>query len=70
MNTDEDGSKTYKLRAIVDKNLLEVFLNDGVSTITNTFFFSSGHLPESVKLGASADEIYTVDVTVDELSLK
>lgn len=70
LKTDEDGYKTYKLRAIVDKNLLEVFLNDGVSTITNTFFFSSGHLPESVKLGASADEIYTVDVTVDELSLE
>lgn len=66
LETDED-LKTFRLRAIIDKNIVEVFLNDGVSAITNTFFMSEGLLPESLELSASSDDIYTVDLTVDEL---
>ncbi|KAL6015773.1 Invertase [Candidozyma auris] len=70
LKTDKDSNKTFNLRAIVDKNLLEVFLNDGSSTITNTFFMSEGSLPESVVLSASTDDTYVVDFAVDELSLR
>lgn len=70
MATDSSGNKKFKLRAIVDRNILEIFLNDGVSTITNTFFMSEGHGPEYVEVTASQEGVYSVDVTVDELAFE
>lgn len=64
----ENGDKTFKVRAIADKNLLELFFNGGTCTTTNTFFMSDGLLPERVQVSTSSDEAYSVSVAVNELS--
>lgn len=64
---DENKLPVYKVYGVVDKNILEIYLNDGASTMTNTFFMSDGYTPESLLLSASDSGIFEVQAEINEL---
>lgn len=64
---DENKLPVYKVYGVVDKNILEIYLNDGASTLTNTFFMSDGYTPESLLLSASDSGIFEVQAEINEL---
>ncbi|SCW00175.1 LAFE_0B11100g1_1 [Lachancea fermentati] len=62
---------TYKIYAIADRNILEVYLNDGLAVSTNTFFFTEGNHIGSIDVIAGIDGVYElVDFEVKQLSVK
>ena len=69
MEYDDSGLPIYKFYAIVDKNILEVYLNDGAATLTNTFFMSDGFTPESVVLSSTCSSTFEVKSEINELTI-
>lgn len=67
---DETGNKVYKLRGIIDKNIAELYVNDGVATSTNTFFMGDGLAPKYVEVYSDAENLFNATVKITELSLK
>ncbi|AGO10974.1 AaceriAFR529Wp [[Ashbya] aceris (nom. inval.)] len=60
------GVKVYKVRAIFDVNILEMFFNEGTSASTNTYFLSEGNHIGSMKFKTSIDNVFTIN----ELTLR
>ena len=54
-NYDENDMPVYKIYGIVDKNIIELYFNDGISTMTNTFFMSEGKYPHQIEITSNAD---------------
>lgn len=67
LSYDDNDLPIYKIYGVVDKNILEVYLNDGASTLTNTFFMSDGYTPETLQLSALNAGIFEVEVEFNEL---
>ncbi|CEP62633.1 uncharacterized protein LALA0_S06e00166g [Lachancea lanzarotensis] len=67
----EDGLPILKVRGIIDRNLIELFFNDGSSTSTNLFFFSEENYIGAVDISSGVDDVYTIlDFKVKQMSLK
>ena len=49
---DEVKTKTFKVNGFVDRNIIELFFNDGYQTMTNTFFFTGGNFFNSINVSA------------------
>lgn len=64
---DEKDVPIYKFYAVVDKNILEVYLNDGAATLTNTFFMSEGFTPDSLILSTTCSDTFEVKAEINEL---
>jgi len=59
--------ETIKLRAIVDRTILEVFGNDGFVSGTNTFFFSNDGVPAKLKVCLGDGQIHLKDLYVKSI---
>lgn len=66
---DENNIPVYKMYGVVDKNILEVYLNDGATTLTNTFFMSEGFTPETLILSSTTSTVFEAKLEVNELYL-
>ena len=60
----------YKMFGVIDGNLIEVFLNDGIATLTNTFFIPGTEGLEYLEIESSSDAIHIVELEVKELKLR
>ncbi|EDK38679.2 hypothetical protein PGUG_02777 [Meyerozyma guilliermondii ATCC 6260] len=60
----------YKMFGVIDGNLIEVFLNDGIATLTNTFFIPGTEGLEYLEIESSSDAIHIVESEVKELKLR
>ena len=49
---NNDGSKTFKVNGFVDRNIIELFFNDGYQTMTNSFFFTGGNYFNLINISA------------------
>ncbi|CEP64506.1 beta-fructofuranosidase SUC2 LALA0_S12e00342g [Lachancea lanzarotensis] len=67
----EDGLPIFKVRGIIDRNLIELFFNDGSSTSTNLFFLSEENYIGAVEITSGVDDVFTIlDFDVKQLSVK
>ncbi|SCV02021.1 LANO_0F14708g1_1 [Lachancea nothofagi CBS 11611] len=67
----EDGLPIFKVRGIIDRNIIELFFNDGSSTSTNLFFLSEENYIGTVEISSGVDNVYTIlDFDVKQLSVK
>jgi len=51
----ENDIPVYKIYGIVDKNIIELYFNDGTQTMTNTFFMSEGKYPHQIEIVSNVD---------------
>ena len=51
-SNDDEKTKTFKVNGFVDRNIIELFFNDGYQTMTNTFFFTGGNFFNSINVSA------------------
>lgn len=67
----EDGLPIFKVHGIIDRNIMELYFNDGSSTSTNTFFMSEENYIGSVEISAGVDDVFTIlDFDIKQLSVK
>lgn len=67
---DENNIGSYQVYGIVDRNIVEIYLNYGSVTMTNTFFMSNNNLPNSIKIISSIDNVFKiVEANIRILSL-
>lgn len=62
-----DTGYLFDVYGIVDHNILELYLNDGTTVLTNTFFFSEGRIPSSVEVVSDSEVSF---ITIDELLIR
>ncbi len=60
--------KYYKLQAVVDRSVIEVFVNDGELAGTSVFFFDNDQVPSSVEVSIGDDKLELVDLRVKALN--
>ncbi|CDO91976.1 unnamed protein product [Kluyveromyces dobzhanskii CBS 2104] len=53
-------SNTYDVYGVVDRNIIELYFNNGTVTSTNTFFFTTGNYISSIILETGVDDVYEV----------
>ncbi|KAI7873264.1 hypothetical protein K492DRAFT_139080 [Lichtheimia hyalospora FSU 10163] len=58
---DKNNHGRYQVYGIVDRNIIELYFNNGSTTMTNTFFMSEGNLPNSVKIISAIDDVFEVE---------
>jgi beta-fructofuranosidase len=67
---DENNYGSYQVYGLIDRNIIELYFNNGSTTMTNTFFMSKGNLPNSIKLISSIDNVFKIErVNIRSLSL-
>lgn len=66
---DKNNVPIFKMYGVVDKNILELYLNDGTATLTNTFFMSEGFSPRTLVLSSTISDVFEVKFKVNELSV-
>lgn len=66
LTRDTDNNKVYQVYGIVDKNILEVYFNNGAFTSTNTFFFERG-IPANIEVTTDVDNSF---VEINKLSIR
>lgn len=54
------SSNTYNVYGIIDRNIIELFFNNGTISSTNTFFFTTGNYISSITAETSVDDVYKV----------
>lgn len=60
----------YKIYGVVDRNIIELYFNDGVTTMTNTFFMSEGNTPSRAQLKTNFDDEFFIEsISFSELSV-
>lgn len=68
--TSEGGVPSYKLYGVVDRNLIELFFNDGTSTMTNLFFLTDGNYINGIDIKTSLDNCYIIEeLTVQQFGI-
>ncbi|EDO15622.1 hypothetical protein Kpol_489p3 [Vanderwaltozyma polyspora DSM 70294] len=66
-----DEITTYKVRGIVDRNIIELYFNDGAQVSTNTFFFMDGDYIETCELKVNKMGVFSIDeFSFRQLALK
>lgn len=64
-----DGLPIYKVHGIIDRNIIELFFNDGSSTSTNLFFLSDGNYIGGVEITAGVEGVFTIlDFEIKQLA--
>jgi beta-fructofuranosidase len=58
---DKNNHGRYQIYGIVDRNIIELYFNNGSTTMTNTFFMSEGNLPNSIKIVSAIDDVFEVE---------
>lgn len=53
---DSDNLPIYELYGFVDRNIIELYFNDGALAMTNTFFMTEGKYPHLLELVATNDQ--------------
>lgn len=66
MDESDDGIE-FSLHGVVDRDILELYFNDGSIAMTSTFFFSQGKIPTSLAIVTDAEESF---ITINELIVK
>lgn len=67
---DENDKPVYSIYGVVDKNIIELYFNDGVQTMTNTFFMSEGKFPHQVEVATDrTDEFELPSLLVRNLNI-
>lgn len=65
-----DGeAPVFKMYGVVDGNVMEVHLNDGLGSMTNTFFLDGDAKPDFLELSSTCPGMYSVEYSVAELTL-
>lgn len=66
--TSSTGVNSYKVYGVVDRNIIELYFNDGTSVMTNTFFFTDGNYINEIGIETSLDHVYLIeDFSVQQL---
>lgn len=66
-----ENEAVFKVHAILDRNIAEIYVNDGVSVTTNTFFLTDGNFIGALEVRSSVDDVYTVsNFNVKQLAVK
>lgn len=66
-----ENEAVFKVHAILDRNIAEIYLNDGVSVTTNTFLLTDGNFIGALEVRSSVDDVYTVsNFNVKQLAVK
>ncbi|EDO14432.1 hypothetical protein Kpol_234p2 [Vanderwaltozyma polyspora DSM 70294] len=66
-----DEISTYKVYGIIDRNIMELYFNDGFQVSTNTFFFGDYNYISSVELSVGKDGVFDIqEFSVRQLHLK
>lgn len=60
-STSDNGTKTYKVRGVVDQNIAELYFNDGSVVSTNTFFTTPGNQLAAWSVDTSIDGAFKLD---------
>ena len=50
----------YNVRGIIDRDIAELFFNDGAQAFTNTFFLSGGNYIGSIDIEVTRDDVFQV----------
>lgn len=66
IDSTDDGN-VYTLYGVVDRNILELYFNDGSIVMTNTFFFSEGKIPSSIEVVTDSTKSF---ITIDDLVIR
>ncbi|RLV85930.1 Extracellular exo-inulinase [Meyerozyma sp. JA9] len=66
----KDGRSVYKIFGIIDGNIMEVFVNDGVASLTNTFFIPVTEGLEYLEVKSTIEAAIIEEVELKELQLK
>ncbi|KAH3898978.1 beta-fructofuranosidase SUC2 SCDLUD_005325 [Saccharomycodes ludwigii] len=56
--TLSDTVSVYKIQGIVDRNILELYINDGQFVSTNTFFFSDGNYINTIDISTEVNKTF------------
>lgn len=71
LETLNSAEATYKVHGIADRNVLELYFNDGEVTSTNTFFFTEGNFIGEFHITTGVENVYEIlDFEIKQLSLK
>ena len=66
---DATGKDQYlKLQAVVDRSVIEVFVNDGELAGTSVFYFDDGQIPSKVTVSIGDNKLQLVDLEVKALN--
>ncbi|SCU97139.1 LADA_0H04698g1_1 [Lachancea dasiensis] len=66
----EDGLPIYNVQGLIDRNLIELFFNDGSSSSTNLFFLSSENYLGEFEVSTGVDNVFTIlNFDVQQLSV-
>lgn len=60
-NPPSSNSSTFDVYGIVDRNIIELYFNNGTVTSTNTFFFSTGNNIGSIIVKSGVDDVYEIE---------
>lgn len=67
----ENGVSTYKVRGIIDRNIIELYFNDGAMTATSTFFVSNEDYIGWLEVRSSVSKVYKIhNLTAQQLDAK
>lgn len=64
MYTDSKDLKVYKIYGVVDENIVDLFFNDGATTMTNTFFMNEGNSPSLLEVSTNIDGVFFIEKAV------
>lgn len=53
---DEHNFPVFELYGIVDRNIIELYFNDGAVSMTNIFFMNEGNYPHLIKLVTNTED--------------
>ncbi|SJM86816.1 related to Inulinase [Zygosaccharomyces bailii] len=64
-----NGVATYKVRGIIDRNVIELFFNDGAMAATTTFFVSNENYIGWLEVRSSVNKVYKItDISAQQLN--
>lgn len=58
---NDHGNRIYEVRGVIDKNIFELYFNEGSLTMTNTFFMAKDELPSQFELHCDRDELFEIE---------
>lgn len=59
--TTSSGAPLYKVYGVVDRNILELYFNDGSSVSTNIFFFSDHNYIGNIEVVSAVDYVFHIE---------
>lgn len=53
---NDDNLPVYNFYGVIDRNIIELFFNNGEAAMTNTFFMSEGKYPSQIEISSDTEE--------------